>query len=78
MALFGHGQKTPAERLVLGVVLGECQGRDGLGHLVTEVERMRLVELGVKLLHLCKQLEWVGAVDVHGPIDDVNLTAFGE
>ena len=45
VALLGHRQESPAQRLVLRVVLAQRQCRHRLRHLVAQVERVRRVEL---------------------------------
>ena len=40
MALLFAGQESPSQGLILDIVLIECEGGDGLGHLIAEVEGM--------------------------------------
>src|SRR5579883_1953569 len=73
VANLGNGQESPAECLVLGVVLAERQGRHRLGELVPEVKRVAVVELRVAFPHLGEQRERVRAPEVHRAVDDVEF-----
>src|SRR5262245_10361930 len=53
-----HGQKAPAQRLVLDIVLAQGERGDRLGHLVAQVEGVRRVD-GLALPHLGEQLRGI-------------------
>ena len=61
MAFFRPGQEAPAQGLILDVVLVEGQRRDGLGHLVAEVERVGWI-FHTELVEDCK-----GIFSTHEP-----------
>ena len=78
VAYLRHRQEPPAQRLVLRIVLAERQRRDGFGHFITQIERMRRIEFRIVPAHLLEENERIGPMNVCRSVDDVNFAAFDE
>src|SRR5439155_22862916 len=77
MALFRFGQETPAQGLILHVVLAQGQGGHRLGHLVSEIESMARIDR-LFLRHLREQIERISTLEVHLVVHDMKQAALGE